>query len=96
MSGRKTSSEMAVGLYSRASASASAPVMRDQHLESLVARQIAEHAGIVRIVFDDQQHRVAFHEIVAIVFDARFLLGRRNVGEEDRRGRHGRAGLFPS
>ena len=37
--------------------SASAPVLRNQDLESLVAREIAEHASIVRIVFDDRAAR---------------------------------------
>ena len=61
MSGRKTSSEMAVGWYSRASASASAPVIATEDLEALVAGEIAEDARVVRIVFDDEQHGVALH-----------------------------------
>ena len=32
---------------------------RDQHLEALRARQVDEDARVVRIVLDDEQHRVA-------------------------------------
>ena len=39
----------------------------DQHLEAVVAREIDQDAGVVRIVLDDQQHHVAGLEIVAIV-----------------------------
>jgi len=39
----------------------------DQHFEAFVARQVAQHAGIVRIVFDDQEHRVVRLQILAIV-----------------------------
>ena len=79
MSGKKTSSDTAVGWYSRASASASAPHSH-QYLESLVARKIAEHAGIVRVVFDNQQDRIVGLQIVAVVGD---LLDRmfRDVGQ---------------
>ena len=55
------------------------PSHRDQNLESLVARQIAQNARIVRIVFDDQQHRIAFLQIVAIVLDTGFLFHRLTV-----------------
>ena len=51
----------------------------DENLESLIARQIAKHAGIVRIVFDDQQDRIVGLQIVAIVRD---LLGRM-FGDDD-------------
>ena len=81
MSGRNTSSETAVGWYSRASASASAPRIGDQHLEALVVRQIDQDARVVRIVLDDQQHRVAGLEIAAIVRHA----ARPALRERDRR-----------
>ena len=38
-----------------------------QHLEALVARQIAQNARIMRIVFDNQQHGISGLQIVAIV-----------------------------
>ena len=38
-----------------------------KNFESLVARQITEHAGVVRIVFDDQQNSIVGLQIVAIV-----------------------------
>ena len=40
-----------------------------QHLEPLVVGQINQHAGIVRIVFNDQQDGVAGLQIGAIVRD---------------------------
>ena len=67
MSGRKTSSETAVGRNWRASVSASAPRMRHQRLQPLVVRQIDEDARVVRIVLDDQQRRVVRLQIVAVV-----------------------------
>ena len=39
----------------------------DEHLEAVVVRQIDEHAGIVRIVLDDQQDHVAGLQVVAVV-----------------------------
>ena len=69
MSGRNTSSETAVGWYSLASASASAPRGRDQHLEAVVVRQIDEHARVVRIVLDDEQDDVARLQLCAVVGD---------------------------
>ena len=42
-----------------ASSSASAPRMRDQTLEAALAREPQEHARVVRVVLDDQQHLVA-------------------------------------
>ena len=38
----------------------------------------------MRIVFDDQQNAIAFLQIVAVVFDASFLLDGRDGGDEDR------------
>ena len=40
---------------------------RDQHFESFIPRQIAKHTRIVRIVFHDQQHRVVWLQVVAVV-----------------------------
>ncbi len=60
---------------------------RDQHLEALVAREIAENARVVRIVFDDQQDGIARLQIVAIVCDAldRLLRQRRSCRQLQRR-----------
>ena len=41
----------------------------DQDLEALVAREIAENARIVQVIFDDQQDGVAWLKIVAVVLD---------------------------
>ena len=43
---------------------------RDQNLESVVARQVAEHARVVRIVLDDQQDRIVRLQIVAVVLES--------------------------
>ena len=43
---------------------------RHQNLESLVVRQVAQNAGIVRIVFDDQQDRIVGLQVRTIVRDA--------------------------
>ena len=59
MSGRNMSSVMAVGRYCRASAAPACPRVRDHALESLVARQPEQHARVMRIVLDDEQHAVA-------------------------------------
>ena len=40
-----------------------------QHLESLVVGQVNQHAGIVRIIFDDQQDGVAGLQVGTIVRD---------------------------
>ncbi len=72
MSGRNppppTSSRTAVGWYAgklqRVGAAGG-----DQHLELLVAGKIDQHAGIMRIVLDDQQNGVAGLEVEAIVGD---------------------------
>ena len=61
--------------------------MRYEHLESLVAREVAKNAGVVRVVLDDEQNGFAIREVVAVVLDARFLLGRGDIGEEHGRGR---------
>ena len=52
----------------------------DQDFESFVARKIAEYSGIVRIIFDDKQYRVAVYKICAIVLDADLLLDCRDRG----------------
>ena len=40
---------------------------RDDDLEIPLARAIGQHVGEVAIVFDDQQHRIAFGDVRAIV-----------------------------
>ena len=75
MSGRKTSSETAVGMEFPGQRQGFRAAHCDQHLKSLVARKIAQDACIVRIVFHDQQHGIARLQIVAIVrnlFDRMF------------------------
>lgn len=42
---------------------------RHQNLESIVAGEIHQDAGVMRIVLDDEQHRVAGRYLMAIVFD---------------------------
>ena len=59
MSGRNTSSVIAVGRYWRASDSAVCAAVGDDALEALVARQAEQDPRVVRIVVDDQQHVVA-------------------------------------
>ena len=75
MSGRKTSSETAVGRNSRASVERLRAAHGDQHLEALVVRQVDEDARVVRVVLDDQQDGSPGCELVAIVGD---LLDRRS------------------
>ena len=41
----------------------------DDALEALVPRQTEQHARVVRIVVDDEQHAVAFADVVAVVGD---------------------------
>ena len=74
MSGRKTSSEMAVGLILARQRRAPRSRSGDQDLESLIAREIAQHARVVRIVFDDQQHGVAVFDRFARSSSMRDLL----------------------
>ena len=68
--------------------------MRHQHLESLVARQIAQNARIVRIVFDDQQNRVALLQVVAIVFDPALPVRPPSTFDKERGNRRLRAALL--
>ena len=42
---------------------------RDQHLEAVIAREIHDHARVVRIVLDDQQDAVARRDIETVVRD---------------------------
>ncbi len=42
---------------------------RDQHLEALVAGQIDQHAGVMRIVLDDQEDAVARLQTEAVIRD---------------------------
>ena len=41
----------------------------NQHLESLVSRQIAEQAGVVRIILDNQQNGVGLLKACTIIFN---------------------------
>ncbi len=43
------------------------PGMRHQRLETAIARQIAHHAGVVRIILHDQQHRIAVLHSLAVI-----------------------------
>src|SRR5579871_2907879 len=56
-----------------------------QNLEALVAREIAKNASVVGIILDNQENRVAFGEIVAIVLYPGFLLDRGDGCEKDGR-----------
>ena len=67
MSGRKTSSETALGWNSRASAKASAPARSDEDFEALIVREIAENARVMRIVLNDEQDRIINAKIGTIV-----------------------------
>ena len=81
-----------MGRYSSASAT---PQLRyvPPEPESLISRQIAQHPRVVRIVFDNHQHRVAFRRFVAVIFNMHLLLDRGNGHAEGRS--HGcSAGLF--
>src|SRR6185437_8072698 len=40
-----------------------------QHLEALVARQVKQHAGVVRVILHDEQYRIGGCDVVAIVGD---------------------------
>ena len=59
MSGRKMSSVTAVGRYWRAKDQGRAPAHGDDRLEALVAGQAQQHAGVMRIVFDNQQRTLS-------------------------------------
>src|SRR5271168_865721 len=53
----------------------------NQNLESLVTRQIAEQAGVVVVIFDNQQNGVALLQVCTIILnglDAVFGCGRGN------------------
>ena len=69
MSGRKMSSDTAVGLVFARQVQRVLAARRDQHLEAFVMREIHQDARIVRIVLDDQQHGVAGRDVVAVVGD---------------------------
>ena len=69
MSGRKTSSETAVGLNSRGELERVGAAHGNQHLEAVVVRKIDDDARVMRVVLDDQQHRIARLDVVAVVGD---------------------------
>ena len=69
MSGRKMSSVMAAGLYSRASASAAAPCDVTRPLKPFSRAASSRKRANAEIVLDDQQHAVAGLDVVAVVAD---------------------------
>ena len=56
----------------------------DDALEALVARQTEQHARVVRIVLDDQQHAVALADVVAIVGTISSAFATARTGSVDR------------
>ena len=72
MSGRKMSSEMADRTILPRERDARRALCGDNSFKTLVSRQAQKNAGIVRIVLDDQHHRVVRSNVVAVVFDLRF------------------------
>ena len=84
ISGRKMSSEIAVGLNSLASESPTAPRVATIAFEAFVSGQAEQDSSVVRIVFDDQQHGVAGFDTVAIIGDD-FFDGRRARMDRERR-----------
>src|SRR6266702_86910 len=61
------------------------PAQRDEHLESVVMREIAEDARIMHIILDDQQDSVACLQIRAVVLDGHNVgLIRHQAGDGDR------------
>ena len=96
MSGRNTSSDTADRLIFLRQRQRVGAAHRHQHLEALVVRKIGDDAGIVRIVLDDEQDRVARFEPVAVVrdvFDRRLRQAERRLHDECGGLRHG-AGDF--
>ena len=67
MSGRNTSSDTAVGWYSRANVERVRAAHSDEDFEPLVTRQITHDASVVRVVFDDQQDGVVGLQVFAVV-----------------------------
>ncbi len=78
MSGRKISSEMAVGMELPGEGQAQRAFGGDDALEALVARQAQQDARVMRVVLDDQQHRVALLDVVAVVLDVLFARDRQD------------------
>ena len=66
------SSEIASGRNCRASERPVAPAGGHDHLEAPVASQAQEDARLVRVVLDDEQHRIAFLDVLAVVGDVLF------------------------
>ena len=93
MSGRNTSSVIAVGRYCLASDERRLAAVRDDALEALVARQPEQHARVMRIVVDDEQDAVARVDVLAVVGDDLFRFGH---GEHGQRTRCGCAAGAPS
>jgi hypothetical protein len=58
--------------------------------ETLVARQPDQHARVVWIVLDDEQHQIAFSNIVAVVRNLFLERGNGNGRDGGGRRSHGR------
>ena len=69
MSGRLMSSVMAPGLNSRASGQRGGAAQRHQGLDAAIVRQVHQDARERDVVLDDQQHRIAGLDQVAVVVD---------------------------
>ena len=63
------SSEIAVGRILARQRQPDRAFVGHDALEALVARQAQQDARVVRIVLDDQQHRIALLDVVAVVGD---------------------------
>ena len=77
MSGRNTSSVIAVGRYCLRQRDRRLAAVGDDPLEALVAREAEQDARVVRIVVDDQQHAVAVADALPVVGDDLFGLRHR-------------------
>ena len=87
MSGRNTSSVIAVGRILPRQRQRRLAAVGDDALEALVAGEAEQHARVVRIVVDDQQHVVALADVLAVVGDDLFGLGDREHRQRRRAGR---------
>ena len=67
MSGRKMSSVIAAGWYSRGQRERRSARRRDDALEALLARGVEQELREAEVVLDDQQHAVARRDGVAVV-----------------------------
>ena len=88
MSGRKTSSVMAVGRILLRQRDRALAAVGDDPLEPLVAGEAEQHARVVRIVVHDQQHVVAVVDDLPVVGDDLFGLGHGEDRQRRRAGSH--------